>query len=223
MEKKEFDNCNGDDKNTDCTQNNDNLNDESSNLSDITEPEKEGDQPEKEKGKMGFFGKKSTPKKDKAEEEYKLLKEENEKLLLEKSELNDRFLRLYSEFDNYKKRTLKERLELIETASEKTMQDILPVVDDFERAIKANESVNDAEVIKEGFTLIYTKLLQVLKKNNIEEIISIGELFDTDFHEAITHIPTQDEEQKGKVIDVTQKGYKIKDKVIRYAKVVVGN
>jgi len=223
MEKKEFDNCNGDDKNTDCTQNNDNLNDESSNLSDITEPEKEGAQPEKEKGKTGFFGKKSTPKKDKAEEEYKLLKEENEKLQLEKSELNDRFLRLYSEFDNYKKRTLKERLELIETASEKTMQDILPIVDDFERAIKANESVNDAEVIKEGFTLIYTKLLQVLKKNNIEEIIAIGELFDTDFHEAITHIPAQDEEQKGKVIDVTQKGYKIKDKVIRYTKVVVGN
>ena len=223
MEKKEFDNCNGDDKNTDCTQNNDNLNDESSNLSDITEPEKESAQPEKEKGKTGFFGKKSTPKKDKAEEEYKLLKEENEKLQLEKSELNDRFLRLYSEFDNYKKRTLKERLELIETASEKTMQDILPIVDDFERAIKANESVNDAEVIKEGFTLIYTKLLQVLKKNNIEEIIAIGELFDTDFHEAITHIPAQDEEQKGKVIDVTQKGYKIKDKVIRYTKVVVGN
>ena len=223
MEKKEFDNCNGNDKNTDCTQNNDNLNDESSTLSDITEPEKESAQPEKEKGKTGFFGKKSTPKKDKAEEEYKLLKEENEKLLLEKSELNDRFLRLYSEFDNYKKRTLKERLELIETASEKTMQDILPIIDDFERAIKANESVNDAEVIKEGFTLIYTKLLQVLKKNNIEEIIAIGELFDTDFHEAITHIPAQNEEQKGKVIDVTQKGYKIKDKVIRYTKVVVGN
>ena len=216
MEKKEFDNCNGDDKNTDCTQNNDNLNDESSNLSDMTEPEKE-------KGKTGFFGKKSTPKKDKAEEEYKLLKEENEKLQLEKSELNDRFLRLYSEFDNYKKRTLKERLELIETASEKTMQDILPIVDDFERAIKANESVNDAEVIKEGFSLIYNKLIQVLKKNNVEEIVAIGEVFDTDFHEAITHIPAQDEEQKGKVIDVTQKGYKIKDKVIRYTKVVVGN
>ena len=141
----------------------------------------------------------------------------------EYQELNDKFIRLFSEFDNYKKRTLKERIELLATASEKVISDILPVMDDYERAIKANETVEDITVLKEGFELIYQKLLQILQKHNVVAIGEIGEDFNTDLHEAIAHIPAQDKGEKGKVIDVTQKGYKIKDKIIRYAKVVVSD
>jgi len=141
----------------------------------------------------------------------------------EYQELNDKFIRLFSEFDNYKKRTYKERIELIATASEKVVADILPVMDDYERAIKANETVDNITVVKEGFELIYQKLLQILKRHNVNEIGTIGEDFNTDLHEAIAHLPAQNEDEKGKVIDVTQKGYKIKDKMIRYAKVVVGD
>ncbi|MDR1758081.1 MAG: nucleotide exchange factor GrpE [Bacteroidales bacterium] len=149
------------------------------------------------------------------------LKNENEQLRQEKSELNDRFLRLYSEFDNYKKRTQKEKLDLLSTAAERVIVDLLPVVDNFERAIKANEHTTDQGAIKDGFILIYNQLLQLLKKNNVEEIVSMHQDFDTDFHEAITRIPATGDEQ-GKVLDVTEKGYKMQDKVIRFAKVVVG-
>ena len=136
--------------------------------------------------------------------------------------MNDRFLRLFSEFDNYKKRVSKEKLDLIATASEKVIVSLLPIIDDFERAIAANEKVEDITAIKEGFNLIYNKLIQMMKRFDVEEIQAKGEEFNTDFHEAVTHFPTQNEEEKGKVIDVTEKGYKLKDKVIRYAKVVVG-
>ncbi|MDR1112253.1 MAG: nucleotide exchange factor GrpE [Bacteroidales bacterium] len=169
---------------------------------------------EKKKNKS-FFGKKEG-KEDK-------LKEQIKSLNIEKQELNDKFLRLYSEFENYKKRTTKEKLEMLNTASEKVIVNLLPVVDDFERAIKANETVTNIETTKEGFTLIYNKLIQILKRFDVEEIAALGEPFDTDFHEAITHFPAQNEEDKDKVIDVTEKGYKIKDKVVRYAKVVVAN
>ncbi|MDR1346262.1 MAG: nucleotide exchange factor GrpE [Bacteroidales bacterium] len=177
----------------------------------VTSPAEES---EKKKNKS-FFGKKEG-KEDK-------LKEQIKSLDIEKQELNDKFLRLYSEFENYKKRTTKEKLEMLNTASEKVIVNLLPVVDDFERAIKANETVTNIETIKEGFALIYNKLLQILKRFDVEEIAALGEPFDTDFHEAITHFPAQNEEDKDKVIDVTEKGYKIKDKVVRYAKVVVAN
>ena len=140
----------------------------------------------------------------------------------QKAELNNKFLLLYSEFDNYKKRTNKEKLDLMATASEKVIVSLLPIIDDFERAIKANENLTDAEVMKDGFNLIYNKLTNLLKHFDVTEIEAKGEVFDTDLHEAVTHFPTPNEEDKGKVIDVTEKGYKIKDKVIRYAKVVVG-
>jgi molecular chaperone GrpE len=169
---------------------------------------------EKKKGKS-FFGR----NKSKEDELKKHLEEAEEKY----KELNDRFLRLYSEFDNYKKRTNKEKLDLLSTASEKVIVGLLPVIDDFERAIAANEKVEDVAAIKEGFVLIYNKLLQLLKRFDVEEINAKGEEFNTDFHEAVTHFPAQNEEDKGKVIDVTEKGYKIKDKVIRYSKVVVAN
>ena len=151
------------------------------------------------------------------------LNEEIETLTTEKAELNDRFLRLYSEFENYKKRTIKEKLDLIATASERVILGLLPIVDDFERAIKHNQNIEDVTVLKEGFALIYNKLMALLKRFEVEEIMAMGEIFDTDLHEAVTHLPTQCEEEKGKVMDVTEKGYKLKDKVIRFSKVVVAN
>ena len=161
-------------------------------------------------------------KKDKEKSKLQEKEAEIEKLKAEKAELNDRFLRLFSEFDNYKKRVSKEKLDLIATASEKVLVSLLPVIDDFERAIAANEKATDVDSMKEGFNLIYNKLIQMMKRFDVEEIQAKGEEFNTDFHEAVTHFPAQNEEDKGKVIDVTEKGYKLKDKVIRYAKVVVG-
>ena len=161
-------------------------------------------------------------KKDKEKSKWQEKEAEIERLKAEKAELNDRFLRLFSEFDNYKKRVSKEKLDLIATASEKVIVSLLPIIDDFERAIAANEKVEDINTIKEGFNLIYNKLIQMMKRFDVEEIQAKGEEFNTDFHEAVTHFPAQNEEDKGKVIDVTEKGYKLKDKVIRYAKVVVG-
>ena len=171
-----------------------------------------------DKNKKNIFSRKKDKEKNKIQE----LENEIEQLKAEKAELNDRFLRLFSEFDNYKKRVSKEKLDLISTASEKVLVSLLPVIDDFERAIAANEKVEDINAIKEGFNLIYNKLVQMMKRFDVEEIQAKGEEFNTDFHEAVTHFPAQNEEDKGKVIDVTEKGYKLKDKVIRYAKVVVG-
>ena len=186
--------------------------------SDVTSEAETSEEPEaseeKKEEKRGLFG-----KKNKKEEE---LKKKIEELEEQKKELNNKYLHLYSEFDNYKKRTNREKLELIETASEKVILNLLPVIDDFERANKANEKVEDINVVKEGFTLIYNKLLQLLKRFDVTEIEAKGEAFNTDLHEAVTHFPAPTEEEKGKVIDVTEKRYKIKGKVIRYAKVVVG-
>lgn len=171
-----------------------------------------------DKNKKNIFSR----KKDKDKAKVQELEKEIEQLKAEKAELNDRFLRLFSEFDNYKKRVSKEKLDLISTASEKVLVSLLPVIDDFERAIAANEKADNINSIKEGFNLIYNKLVQMMKRFDVEEIQAKGEEFNTDFHEAVTHFPAQNEEDKGKVIDVTEKGYKLKDKVIRYAKVVVG-
>jgi molecular chaperone GrpE len=184
------------------------VNPQTDNLSEETDNAKKG----------GIFSKKNNKDKAKIQE----LTDQLEKAKAEKAELNDRFLRLYSEFDNYKKRVSKEKLDLISTASEKVFVNLLPIIDDFERAISANEKVEDINAIKEGFNLIYNKMLQLLKRFDVEEIAAKGEEFNTDFHEAVTHFPVEKEEEKGKVIDVTEKGYKIKDKVIRYSKVVVG-
>ena len=184
------------------------VNSQTDNLSEETDNAKKG----------GIFSKKNNKDKAKIQE----LTDQLEKAKAEKAELNDRFLRLYSEFDNYKKRVSKEKLDLISTASEKVFVNLLPIIDDFERAISANEKVEDINAIKEGFNLIYNKMLQLLKRFDVEEIAAKGEEFNTDFHEAVTHFPVEKEEDKGKVIDVTEKGYKIKDKVIRYSKTVLG-
>jgi len=137
-------------------------------------------------------------------------------------DITDKYLRLSAEFDNYRKRTLRERMELTKTAAESVMLSILPVVDDFERAMHSIDQGMDFEATKEGILLIYNKFKEFNKQNGITEIEAAGKPFDTDLHEALTKIPAPSEEMKGKIIDVIQKGYYLNDKVIRFAKVVVG-
>jgi molecular chaperone GrpE len=137
--------------------------------------------------------------------------------------MNDKYLRLYSEFDNYRKRTNKEKLELIATASAAVLKELLSVLDDFDRAIANNEQVDDASALKEGFNLIHTKLKSTLEAKGLKQMVAKGEAFDPELHEAIANIPAPSDELKGKVVDDVERGYYLNEKVIRYAKVVVGN
>jgi len=171
--------------------------------------ERESDMPEEAEAKKT----KSSKKGEAANEDEYLQKID---------ELNDKFLRLYSEFDNYRRRTSKEKLELAKTASEELIIELLPVLDDFERALKSAEDAKDCEAVKEGMELIYSKLSNVLAKKGLAQIEAKGEEFDTDYHEAITYIPAPSGDMKGKVVDEVEKGYKLNDKVIRYTKVVIG-
>ena len=139
------------------------------------------------------------------------------------AEMNDRYLRLYSEFDNYRKRSARERVEFAKTAASDTFTAILPVLDDFDRAAKAMENADDIAVVKEGMHLIYHKFRSILISKGLEEMNAQGETFDADFHEAITSIPSPDDSMKGKVVDEVEKGYSLNGKVIRFAKVVVGS
>lgn len=145
-----------------------------------------------------------------------------DKLKAENQELKDKYLRLYSEFENYRRRTAKERLELIKTASEDVIADLISVVDDFERSLKVENS--DAQALMEGNLLIYNKLFKVLEGKGLKPMGElIGKEFDAETQEAITMVPAPSEDLKGKVIDVVEKGYTLGDKVIRYAKVVIGS
>jgi molecular chaperone GrpE len=137
-------------------------------------------------------------------------------------ELNDKYLRLYSEFDNYRRRTSKERIELGKTASAEIITDLLPVLDDFERAIKSTIESQDCNAVKEGVNLIFSKFRGILEKKGVKPIEAIGQEFNTDYHEAITYIPAPDEELKNKIVDEVEKGYLLGDKVIRYSKVIIG-
>lgn len=137
-------------------------------------------------------------------------------------ELNDKYLRLYSEYDNYRRRTAKEKTELMKTAGADIIKSILPVLDDFERAIKANESINEPETLKEGFVLIHNKLNNIMQAKGLKAMNLIDTEFNADISEAIANLPAEDETKKGKVIDVVENGYYLNDVVIRYAKVVVG-
>lgn len=139
------------------------------------------------------------------------------------AELNDKYLRLFSDFDNYRKRTAKERIELAKTAGEDIFKAILPVLDDFERGLKAMNEAADVTALKEGVDLIFNKLNNTLASKGLEPLTSVGVAFDTDIHEAITNIPAPSEEMKGKVIDELERGYALNGKVIRYAKVIIGN
>lgn len=139
------------------------------------------------------------------------------------AELNDRFLRLYSEFDNYKRRTAKERLELFKTAGEDIIVSLLPILDDFDRAMKAAEDSGEGKELKKGIELIKNKLTTTLEQKGLEPMNSMGTTFDTDNHEALTKIPAPKKKLKGKVVDVIEKGFFLNGKVIRHAKVVVGS
>lgn len=156
-----------------------------------------------------------TPAEPTPEEKIEQLEAELEK---EKKE----YLFLMADFDNFRKRTLQEKQDLVKNGGQKVLEGILPVVDDIERAIDAISQGGDLESLKEGVDLIHSKLLAFLKSNSVEPIESTGQLFDTDFHEAVTTFPAPDEDQKGKVIDTVLKGYTLNDKVLRHAKVVVG-
>jgi molecular chaperone GrpE len=161
-------------------------------------------------------------KKEKKSQQLEELKAANEKLQSEKVELQDKFLRLYSEFDNYRKRTQKEKLDIIKNASENIITCLLPIIDDMERAIAFNENNEvDETSIKEGICLILQKLKTMLTQKGLAEIKTENELFCTDFHEAISTVPAQNEEEKGKILKEIQKGYTLNDKVIRYSKVII--
>ena len=163
-------------------------------------------------------------KKDKQKETKKeSLEDKVESLGVKLQEVNDKYLRLYSEFENYRKRTSKEKIDLISTASEEVIKDLLPVVDDYERALASIEKIEDENVkaALEGITLIYKKLYSVLERRGLKPINAKGETFDENLHEAIAQIPATKEEDKDKVIEETTKGYYLNDKVIRYSKVVV--
>ena len=138
------------------------------------------------------------------------------------SEWKDKYIRLSAEFDNYRKRTLKEKIDLTKYAGEDVLKSILPIVDDFERGMKHIDDAKDLAAVKEGVVLIYNKFTDFLKQKGLKEIDTSSGEFNTDFHEAITKIPVADKNQSGKIIDVIQKGYLLDERVIRYSKVVVG-
>ncbi|MGV8091043.1 MAG: nucleotide exchange factor GrpE [Mangrovibacterium sp.] len=165
-------------------------------------------------------------KKEEKKEEKKSKKdkthEQIEKLEKEVADIQDKHLRLQAEFDNFRKRTLKEKMELLKSGGETVLTSILPVIDDLERALAAFGEVEDENPFKQGIILIYNKFQDFLKQNGIKEIDAKGKDFDTDLHEAITKIPAPTEELKGKIVDVIQKGYLLNEKVIRFAKVVIG-
>ncbi len=148
-----------------------------------------------------------------------------EEVKLEVDELQvakDKYLRLYSEFENFRKRTAKEKIDLIQTANEKLMLDILPVLDDVDRAQKSFDEAEDVKALKEGVGLVFEKLAKILEQKGLKKMDAQGEVFDVDLHEAITQIPAPSEDMKGKVVDVVEKGYKLGERVIRFAKVVIG-
>lgn len=137
-------------------------------------------------------------------------------------EMNDRYMRLYAEFDNFRRRTQKEKVELMGTASSSVLKDLIPVLDDFERAITYNETAQEIDSVKEGFGLIYSKYKLILESKGLKMMNAKGQPFDSELHEAIANIPAPSDDLKGKIIDDVEKGYLLNEKVVRFAKVVVG-
>jgi molecular chaperone GrpE len=146
-----------------------------------------------------------------------------DRLTAELAESKEKYLRLYADFENLRRRTAKEKLDYIKSANEEVIRVILPVIDDFERAQKSSASVEDASVVKEGMQLIYNKLYKTLEQKGLKPMESVGKSFDPDMHESITQIPAPSEDLKGKVIDEVEKGYFLNDKVLRFAKVIIGS
>ena len=171
---------------------------------------------ETKKEKKGFL--KKDAKKEKIEELEKKVAELENQVAQDK----DDYIRLMAEFDNYRRRTSQEKLELVSMASTDTIKGLLPILDDCERALKVLQESNDSDAAKEGTELIYNKLMSYLKSKGLAVIEAMGQPFDTDLHEAVAQFPVPEEDQKGKVFDVVQTGYTLNGKVIRFAKVVVG-
>ena len=157
-----------------------------------------------------------------AEEEDNPLQVQVDQLMSDKAELSDKYLRLSAEFQNYKRRTAKEKMDIIQTAGRDVIKVLLPVLDDFDRAKKAADDDDSVEAFSEGVQLVYEKLHRVLEQKGLRALDTNGEVFNADFHEALTEIPAPTEEMKGKIIDTIERGYALNDKIIRYAKVVVG-
>ena len=149
-------------------------------------------------------------------------KAKTEELEIQLNESKDKYLRLFAEFENYKKRTMKEKLDLMKTAAQDTLNSILPVLDDFDRAKISAVDDSSPEVFTDGVSLVYDKLYAILTTRGLKPMVSTGEVFDPELHEAITEIPAPSEDMKGKIIDTVTKGYYLQDKIIRHAKVVVG-
>lgn len=167
-------------------------------------------------------GSEQEEKEEESVQEEELLSAE-EKLQIEVAEAKDKYLRLYSEFENFRRRNAKEKIELIKTASQDLMSELIPTIDDFERAQLANEKQTEIEAIKEGFKLIHQKLSKTLESKGLKLMkTEKGDDFDPDLHEAVTQFPVEDEKLKGKIIDTVEKGYFLGEKVIRFAKVVIG-
>jgi molecular chaperone GrpE len=146
-----------------------------------------------------------------------------EKLENDLLEEKNKYLRLYAEFENFRRRTAKERIELIGSASADLMKEMLTILDDFDRAIQSNETVDDLQAVKEGFQLLHNKLLKLLEGKGLKSFDSMGQKFDADLHEAIAQVPVDEKRKKGIIIDVVEKGYELNEKIIRHPKVVVGN
>ena len=194
-------------------------------LKTVSEPEEEEEkqQVEEQDAEKDEPLKREHGRKNRNARKLDALHQENEKLSQEKAEIHDKYIRLYSEFDNYRRRTQKEKLDIIKNASEKIIVGLLPVLDDMERALKFETAGQDgpSDSEKEGIFLIYQKMMNFLKQQGLEEIHAVGEPFDVDLHEAVTTMPAPSEEEKGKVLDEIQKGYRLNDKVIRFSKVVI--
>ena len=195
--------------------------------------EKKGDI--KNKGKQDHAKKKETDKKNKVkktsakqskktEGQTKKPDKTSETVAAEKiAEFQNKYIRLSADFDNYRKRTLKEKVDLIKSANAEILLNLLPVMDDFDRALKSMEDTKGCKEIKDGIDLIYNKFGEFLKSSGVKEIDAMHKKFDTDIHEAITKIPAPEKKLKGKVLDVIQKGYYLNEKIIRYPKVVIGD
>ena len=196
----------------------------------MTDKSKEDKKLDIKEGKQDNTKRKETKKKTgvkqskKAAEQTKKPEKTRDPSTKEKiAEFQNKYIRLSADFDNYRKRTLKERIELMKTANAEILLNLLPVMDDFERALKSMEGAKDCKAMKDGIDLIYNKFSEFLKSSGVEEIDAIHKKFDTDLHEAVTKIPAPQKKLKGKVLDVIQKGYCLNEKIIRYPKVVIGD
>ena len=190
----------------------------------INKKEKQDHTKKKETEKKNKVKKTSTKQSKKRVEQTKKTDKTSETVVAEKiAEFQNKYLRLSADFDNYRKRTLKEKIDLIKSANADILLNLLPVMDDFDRALKSMEDTEGCKEIKDGIDLIYNKFSEFLKSSGVKEIDAMHKKFDTDIHEAVTKIPAPVKKLKGKVVDVIQKGYYLNEKIIRYPKVVIGD